>query len=347
MNQASKSRLKVGEDLESCTSEIQESDEFILDGRRIVLIDTPGFDDTHKSDTDVLRSIAAFLGESWVEAHGYPYRGVQLTEIFRYSVGAKLAGVIYVHRISDEKFGGLAVKNFRMFRELCGEKTLKNVILMTNMWGRVSPRQEADREQQLKDKYFKAAVEKGAQMCRHTNTPESARTVVRKILKNQPLVLKIQHELIDEGKDIGQTGAGVELNREIREVVEKYQRDIRDLEESMRKAMEEKDEVSREELEEEKIKMQEEVEKLRKDSAEMQSKFEDARREMEERVNARFEAQMMRIQEAYEAEIRKYEDRVSELERDGRENASQIASMKNTMAELRKKASEVKRCTIM
>ena len=72
-----------------------------------------------------------------------------------------------------------------MFRELCGEKTLKNVILMTNMWGRASPRQEADREHQLRDKHFKAAIEKGAQMCRHTNTPESARAIVRKILKNQ------------------------------------------------------------------------------------------------------------------------------------------------------------------
>ena len=64
MNLASKSHLKVGEDLESCTSEIQESEEFVLDGRRVVLIDTPGFDDNHQSDTDVLKSIAAFLGES-------------------------------------------------------------------------------------------------------------------------------------------------------------------------------------------------------------------------------------------------------------------------------------------
>ena len=64
MNQASGSHLKVGKDLDSCTSEIQESGEFILDGRRVVLIDTPGFDDTHQSDTDVFKSIAAFLGES-------------------------------------------------------------------------------------------------------------------------------------------------------------------------------------------------------------------------------------------------------------------------------------------
>ena len=64
MNLASNSHLKVGESLESCTSEIQESEEFVLDGRRVVLIDTPGFDDTHKSNTDVLKSIAAFLGET-------------------------------------------------------------------------------------------------------------------------------------------------------------------------------------------------------------------------------------------------------------------------------------------
>jgi len=266
----------------------------------------------------------------------------------RYSAGAKLAGVIYVHRISDDKFGGLAVKNFRMFRELCGEKTLKNVILMTNMWGRVTPQQGADREQQLKDKYFRAAIEKGAQLCRHTHSPESARAILRKILKNKPLVLQIQHELIDQHMDIGQTGAGAELNREIREVVEKYQREIRELEKNMRKAMEEKDEETREELEEEKRRMQEEMEKLRKDSTEMESKFEKARREMEERINARFDAQVRRIQEAYEAEIRRYEEKVKELERDGRENSSKISSLNKAIAELKKASAKVgSKCIIM
>jgi len=72
VNQASKSHLKVGEDLESCTSSVQESGEFLLDGRRVVLIDTPGFDDTYQSDTDVLKSIAAFLGESEVDSCVYP-----------------------------------------------------------------------------------------------------------------------------------------------------------------------------------------------------------------------------------------------------------------------------------
>ena len=39
------------------------------------------------------------------------YLRVTDRDSFRYSAGAKLSGVIYVHRISDDKFGGLAVKN--------------------------------------------------------------------------------------------------------------------------------------------------------------------------------------------------------------------------------------------
>ena len=47
--------------LESCTAEVQLADKFVLDGREVILIDTPGFDDTNKSDTDILKLIAAFL----------------------------------------------------------------------------------------------------------------------------------------------------------------------------------------------------------------------------------------------------------------------------------------------
>lgn len=63
MNQASGSHLKVGHDLDSCTSETQVSEEFVLDDRRVALIDTPGFDDTNLNDTEVLKSIAESLGK--------------------------------------------------------------------------------------------------------------------------------------------------------------------------------------------------------------------------------------------------------------------------------------------
>jgi len=61
INTASDSNLRIGRNLKSCTAEVQLADEFILDGQPVILIDTPGFDDTNKSDTDILKLIAAFL----------------------------------------------------------------------------------------------------------------------------------------------------------------------------------------------------------------------------------------------------------------------------------------------
>ena len=64
VNLVSGSNLATSDELESCTNAVQPGKPFDLDGRRVVLIDTPGFDDTVRSDVDVLNMIAAFLETS-------------------------------------------------------------------------------------------------------------------------------------------------------------------------------------------------------------------------------------------------------------------------------------------
>jgi predicted GTPase len=63
--------MAVGHDLRSCTSNLQHA--FIEDkvgnrqhlkGRRIVIVDTPGFDDTYTEDREILRRIAIWLASS-------------------------------------------------------------------------------------------------------------------------------------------------------------------------------------------------------------------------------------------------------------------------------------------
>ena len=61
INLTSGSDLATSGSLESCTKDVQFGKPFDLDGRRVVLIDTPGFDDTKLSEVDVLNMIAAFL----------------------------------------------------------------------------------------------------------------------------------------------------------------------------------------------------------------------------------------------------------------------------------------------
>lgn len=53
--------MPVGHDLRSCTQQVMASDIFHVDGQSIVLLDTPGFDDTTISDADTLKRIAEFL----------------------------------------------------------------------------------------------------------------------------------------------------------------------------------------------------------------------------------------------------------------------------------------------
>lgn len=66
INIASGSNLPVSRSLESCTREVQTSRPFVVNGRVVTLIDTPGFDDTTRSDTDVLSMIAAYLSNAYV-----------------------------------------------------------------------------------------------------------------------------------------------------------------------------------------------------------------------------------------------------------------------------------------
>jgi len=52
--------MKIGHNLESLTRDI-ETTSWTFQRRQILLVDTPGFDDTFLSDTEVLAMIAEYL----------------------------------------------------------------------------------------------------------------------------------------------------------------------------------------------------------------------------------------------------------------------------------------------
>ncbi|KAF5327319.1 hypothetical protein D9619_004266 [Psilocybe cf. subviscida] len=273
INSASHSKLRIGRGLQSCTSIVQIAQPFELDGRSVTLIDTPGFDDTTKSDADILRMIAAFLATA-------------------YENGKTLAGVIYVHRISDFRMGGISTRNFKMFRQLCGESTLKNVVIVTNMWSAVSEDIGIARETELasEDIFFKPVLDKGAQILRHSNTPASAHAIIARIIANHPLPLQIQRELVDQKMDIGQTAAGEELNRELNIQLQKHRNELRALQEEMREAIREKDEETRRELEIETRKLQVEMTRVQNDSQKLASEYSEEKHKLEKRMQELSEA---------------------------------------------------------
>ena len=150
-----------------------------------------------------------------------------------------------------------------MFRKLCGDETLKNVILVTNMWREVTPEVGTQREEHLSARFFEPALGLKAEMVRHDNTVESSHNIIRRILNNDPLALAIQVELMDEGKSIIETAAGEEVSRELNEQRNRHRAELGLIREEMMQALRYKDEEMRHELEEERRKMQAQLDKIK------------------------------------------------------------------------------------
>ena len=207
-----------------------------------------------------------------------------IENLVRYGHGSKLSGVTYIHRISDKRFTGIAGRNFKMFRELCGDSTLRNVALVTNMWGEVPQEDGEDREEELITEYFKPALDKGAHITRHYNTAQSARDIIRRIIRNQPVPLQIQREIVDEGKDILHTAAGEAMNIELNGQILRRQVELEAVKREMEKALKEKDEETRWELENETRKLQEHIDRTRLDLETVTSRYNEEKRRMEDEI---------------------------------------------------------------
>jgi len=205
-------RMKVGLDLESCTSNLESvvvhdiPNHPKLKGRRLIIVDTPGFDDTWKDDVEILRRIVVWLASA-------------------YDSNMKLGGVIYLHEITQTRMLGTSRKNFSMFQQLCGKKAHAVVILGTTKWAEVKPNIGEEREKQLRENYWKDMLSQGSNMARVQNTKESAWALLDPILTNVEkkavkVALKIQVELVELQLLIPETKAGQELRYTLQQLLE-------------------------------------------------------------------------------------------------------------------------------
>ncbi|KAG6833277.1 hypothetical protein H0H87_009452 [Tephrocybe sp. NHM501043] len=197
----------VGHDLKSQTAQLRH---VILRHpqditRRIIIVDTPGFDDTYVSDSEILRRIAVWLARS-------------------YSANMKLAGVIYLHEISQTRMLGTARKNLDMFNKLIGEDATKNVILATTKWSDVPEDVGERRETQLRERHWKWMFDLGAKLDRFTGTSESGWKLLNLILnlggKSNVDSVEIQQELVEIKKILPDTQAGQTLRYTLEELLE-------------------------------------------------------------------------------------------------------------------------------
>lgn len=237
------------------------------------MIDTPGFDDSRRSDTDVLREIADWLNKS-------------------YETDILLRGILYFHRITDTRMQGSARKNILLFSKLCGDEALKNVLLVTSMWDKLPKSQISvakGKEKQLVEthEYWGFMVSKGSTVLRHRNTADSARAIVKRLVNGKGCAIKldVQEQMVDKKQTLNETAAGRELNAAIAEERKRWEREI---EETMREAMRTRDEEAKQVLREMENEYAQKLARLARDQERMRVDVEMLHEQrMEEALRAR------------------------------------------------------------
>ncbi|KAF7507829.1 hypothetical protein GJ744_009993 [Endocarpon pusillum] len=215
----------VGHTYAACT-QVPQLYDFTLDGKNVALLDTPGFDDTYKTDSEVLQGVAEFLA-------------------FTYRKNMKLSGIIYLQRITDPRMthGGRA--NLELFRALCGDDPLRKVTLATTFWGEMrNLHRAAEHEEELKSNpdYWGEMLAKKASMTQFHDTKDSAQNIIRDLLENEEkITLKIQEEMVDQKLGLIQTTAGETLKRELTEMAEQHEKQVQMLKQEIETALQMRD----------------------------------------------------------------------------------------------------------
>jgi hypothetical protein len=184
-----------------------------IGGKWVTLIDTPGFDDTDLSDTDILELIAQFLATT-------------------YQHKKFLSGIILLQPINTNRVQGTEKRRTRLFEKVCGQNASPNIVIGTTMWSEMSDQAEGNRRtrERMADKMFWGAmVGEGARVEKHNDGSRSARRIVKMVLDKKAVVLQLQSELVAKDGKIIDTSAGKQLEADLGQTSAKYQLKIQDL----------------------------------------------------------------------------------------------------------------------
>ncbi|SCO28027.1 uncharacterized protein FFNC_00088 [Fusarium fujikuroi] len=195
--------VNVGHGLYSCTNSMGVF-QYTRHGQRIFLVDTPGFNDTTRSDIDTLEILATYLGAS-------------------YANGVRVSGVIMLYPITNNRMAGSNLRSLKILKAISGFASYNSLAVVTTMWPE-SPNSVAkdileEREHELlsNQDFFGDFVAKGATAFRHYEIGYSrggsgrrvVDTLVQQLRGHSPRVLQLQREVVDEKKNLGETAAGI------------------------------------------------------------------------------------------------------------------------------------------
>ncbi|KAF5240336.1 hypothetical protein FANTH_9596 [Fusarium anthophilum] len=209
LNQLKSESVAEGHSLFSGTQKCQAV-HIILDEdekRSITVVDTPGFGDTFRSQAEIVGEITDYLAAQHLS-------------------GLPLRGILYLHKITDNKVTDASLQHIQILRKLVGDNAMTNVILVTTMWNILRPedhRRAVQREQELVTSFWSSMIDNGSIVAQFKGTPRSAYPLIHQLADQQSVVLDIQKEIVDENRSILETATGMTLVEQLREDHDAYQ----------------------------------------------------------------------------------------------------------------------------
>ncbi|KAJ3563209.1 hypothetical protein NP233_g9086 [Leucocoprinus birnbaumii] len=133
---------------------------------RVILVVIPGFGNPNRNDVETL-----VMTNEWLEK--------------TYRRNIRFTGVLYFHRISDNRMNGILLRNLWMFGEVCGDKIMPRVLFVTTMWNQVNETAGKRREKELKKGFWSPMVKYGARVTRFKGDYRSAKKVLNLIVADE------------------------------------------------------------------------------------------------------------------------------------------------------------------
>ena len=168
-------------------------------GYAIEVLDTPGLDSEENGDVkqylfkifhrlSVGKILMAVI--SFADSYG----------LHRHREQRSIAGIIYMHDISQRRINKSVLDSFEWLLAVCGLRAMQNVVIVTTMWdsantnsaGRHSELEGREMELQKSDCCYREAFSSGASLRRHNNTSECALAILQLVAHKQPVTLQCQ-----------------------------------------------------------------------------------------------------------------------------------------------------------
>jgi hypothetical protein len=270
-------------------------------------VDTPGFDDSHGNDEEIVNGILQWLKKSAAS-------------------GEKLHGLLYFHRIIDPRVTGTARANVRMFKRLCGNDNLGSVLLVTTFWNEVDRSLGERRERQLRydEKFWKPMIDKGSSILRSKQNRSEDLMILSKVAeRNQKFYMEAQTSM-QNGMTSAQVSRACQRAPE-GEIVQR-EREAQEARLAAERASAEALLRQNERKKQETIARERAAQRQRQEEAEKRQRQE---REKREREQNRKEAAEQRRKEAEEEELQRLYEQIilqERLEREEEERQRQYAA---------------------